>query len=272
MLRRILFTGIALILCIFSVLIFNCNGSIPKSDSEFIDDKAFEYIKSVYADIDFSSDFKLGNQKVYNSYKEQYFKLLDLEIPFYFEKNTYYMDEYINGEYEPKKYNYYFFDMNNDGTPELCIEDKVGIIYIMTYSPVLDKEVILWHETSSSWTELLGSKKLWFYSGTSPIKYAFYKLDNIGDTEYSIRLYIEPNKSETKYFLGLPEYPKNSDYTKIPKDIKKQAVEKNSHFYYRVTENQWDELTKEFFKSKETSKENINKVKFTYDQLFYNAE
>ncbi len=271
MLRRILFIGIALILCIFSVLILNCNGIISKSKSEFIDDKAFEYIKSVYADIDFSSDFKIGNQNIYNSYKEPYLKLLNLEIPFYFEKTTYYIDEYINGEYEPEKYNYYFFDMNNDSLPELCIEDKAGIIYIMAYSPVSDK-IILWHETSSSWTELLGSKKLWFYSGTSPIQYSFQSLDENGYTEYSTWLYIVPTKSETKYFLTLPEYPKKNDYTKIPKDIKKYSVEKDSHFYYRVTENQWDELTKEFFKSKETSKENIKKVKFTYDQLFYNSE
>ncbi len=265
MLKRMTFTISALILCIFSVLIFNNN--ISKSDNEFIDGKAFDYIKRVYADIDFSSDFKLGNKDIYDSYKEQYLKLLECEIPFELEENTYYIDEYIYGEYEPKNYNYYFFDMNNDSLPELCIEDKSGIIYIMAYSPV-SKKIRLWHETASSWTELMGSEKLCFYSGTSPIKYAFYKLDNTGDTEYSIYLYIEPSKSETKYYLTLPEYSKYNDYMNIPKEIKKYSLEKNSHFYYKITENQWNELTKELFKAKEASKENIKKVKFTYDQLF----
>lgn len=258
--------------------LFLFNVSIPEfkrvdnsdSNSEFIDDRTFEHIKNEYANIDFSSDFKQGDQSVYADYKEQYLKLMDCKIPFKSEGKKYYIDEYIFGEYEPEKYIYYFFDMDDDSLPELCIENKVGFIYIMKYSPVSD-EVILWHETSSSWTELLGSKKLWFYSGTSPIKYAFYSLDENGSAEYSIQLYIEPTKSETKYWLTLPEASEKIDNAEIPNEVKIQSVEKDSRYYYRVTESQWDELTKEFFAAKDNSKENIEKVRFTYEELFGNA-
>ena len=242
------------------------NINILDSYSEFIDDRAFEYISRIYSDIDFSSNFKQGDHSVYANYKAQYLKLLECKIPFKSKGIEYYIDEYIYGDYEPEKYIYYFFDMDDDSLPELCIENEMGYIYIMKYLPDSD-EVILWHETFSSWTELLGSEKLWFYSGTSPIKYAFYSLDKNGRVEYSVWLYIEPNESNTKYLLTLPEY---SDKTndEIPKDIKAQSIEKDSHYYYRVTENQWDKLTKKLFYSKNIAKENILKMQLTYKELF----
>lgn len=257
-------------ICIFNVSPSGSSSvNTSNSYSEFIDDYAFEYINKIYSDIDFSSDFKQGDRSVYADYKAQYLKLLECKIPFKSKGTKYYIDEYIYGDYEPEKYIYYFFDMDDDSLPELYIENKVGYIYIMKYLPFSD-EVILWHETSSSRTELLGSKKLWFYSGTSPIKYAFHSLDKNGYIEYSIWLYIEPNKSETKYLLTLPEYSDKTDYIEIPKDIKAQSIEKDTHYYYRVTESQWDELTKEFFTEKNIAKENIAKVKLTYKELFNN--
>lgn len=271
MLKKILLMVIMVGVCISNVSHSGLSSvNTSNSYSEFIDDCAFEYIYKIYSDIDFSSDFKQGDYSVYANYKAQYLKLLEGKIPFKLKKGKkYYIDEYIYGDYEPEKYIYYFFDMDDDGLPELCIENEVGYIYIMKYLPVSD-EFILWYETSSSWTELLGSKKLWFYSGTSPIKYAFHSLDKNGYIEYSVWLYIEPNKSETKYMLTLPEYSNKTDDIEIPKDIKAQSIEKDSHYYYRVTESQWDELTKDFFAEKNIAKENIAKVKFTYGELFNN--
>ena len=268
MLKKILFIVIMTVSCIFNILPYGASN-INTSDSynEFIDNCAFEYINKIYSDIDFSSDFKQGNHSVYSNYKAQYLKLLECKIPFKSNGMEYYIDKYIYGDYEPEKYIYYFFDVDDDSSPELCIENEVGHIYIMKYSPVSD-EVILWHETSSSWTELLGSEKLWFYSGTSPIKYAFYSLDKNGNIKYSVWLYIESSQSETKYLLTLPEYSDKTDDIEIPNDIKAQSIEKDSHYYYRVTESQWNELTKDFFTQKNIAKENILKVRFTYKELF----
>lgn len=148
--------------------------------------------------------------------------------------------------------------MDDDGLPELCIENNMGYIYIMKYLPISD-EFILWHETSSSWIELLGSRKLWFYSGTSPIKYAFFSLNENGDVDYSVYLYIDPLQAETKYLITLPEFSDCSKALNVPDDIKSQSIEKDSHQYYRVTQSQWDELTKDFFTEKNVAKENIKK-------------
>lgn len=71
----------------------------------------------------------------------------------------------------------------------------------------------------------------------------------------------------SSYLLTLPEYSDKTDDIEIPNDIKAQSIEKDSH-YYRVTESQWNELTKDFFTQKNLAKENILKVRFTYKELF----
>ena len=270
MLKKISLMVITVAICFFYVSTPESSRVNPSNSySEFIDDRAFEYINNIYSDVDFSSNFKTGNQSAYADYKEQYMKLLNCRLPFKSGEVKYYIDEYIYGEYEPEKYTYYFFDMDDDGLPELCIENNMGYIYIMKYLPISD-EFILWHETSSSWIELLGSRKLWFYSGTSPIKYAFFSLNENGDVDYSVYLYIDPLQAETKYLITLPEFSDCSKALNVPDDIKSQSIEKDSHQYYRVTQSQWDELTKDFFTEKYVAKENIKKIRFNYKELFDN--
>lgn len=72
----------------------------------------------------------------------------------------------------------------------------------------------------------------------------------------------------SSYLLTLPEYSDKTDDIEVRNDIKTQSIEKDSHYYYRVTEIQWNELTKDFFTQKNLAKENILKVRFTYKELF----
>lgn len=291
---------VIIITCFVICIIFKSNnlktkenivGEVNSKDSVFINEQAFEYIKDCYNNIDFSSDFKQGDLKLYDFYKKQYLKLLNCEATFKVDDTgeEYFINEYgemnyVNsngqstyngflGSYDPINYIYYFFDADNDTLPELCITDETRFIYIMKYNSDSD-EFILWHEVPPSWIKLLGSRKLWLYSGTSPIHYAFFQLDQNGNIEFTIRYYIEQrnnqenNDIKTIYMLTLPEFSDNIENVEIPENIKRQSVEKDSHIYYRVTEDQWNELTKKFFEEKEASKENIKEVKFTYDKLF----
>ena len=75
------------------------------------------------------------------------------------------------------------------------------------------------------------------------------------------------NNIETTYMLTLPEFSNDSRKSEIPEKIKCQSIEIGSHFYYRISENQWNELTKNFFEGKEKSKEKIKEVSFTYSEL-----
>lgn len=261
---------------------YNHNNFIVNENSEndenYIDYEAFDYIRKCYNNIDFFSDFNTCDSSVNEYYKKQYLRLLDCEVKFKVKETDeeYYVNQYsemnCGDEYDKKDYVYYYFDADNDSLPELCITDETRFIYIMKYNSDSD-EFVLWHEVPTTWIRLLGSRKLWLYSGTSPIKYAFYQLDQNGDTECTVMFYIEErykqesNETETVYMLTLPEFS-NGREGSIPENVKKQSAQKDSHSYYRVTEEQWNELTENFFEEKEASKEKIIEVRFTYDELF----
>lgn len=237
------------------------------SEEKFIDNEAFEYIKTSYKSVDFSSDFMPGNTENYEYYKKQYLRLLNCESAFTVPDTAenYFLNEYseFKNNYSKEDYTYYFFDADCDSFPELCIKNQLS--YTFKYNAGND-EFILWNISSSTWTEWLGSRKQWLYSGTSPVYYAFYQLDQNGGNECKIQFYAEPRSdSDTIYMLTLPEFSDNSE---PPENIKNQSLEKDSHFYYRVTENQWNQLTKDFFDAKETAKENIKSVRYDYNELF----
>ena len=240
------------------------------TNNNYINDEAFKYIKLCYADIDFSSTFNQGDLTTYEFYKQKYLQLLSCKTKFTDKNNNkYYINEYKelnlaneSESFNPSDYIYYFFDADNDGNPELCITDETRFIYIMKYKADTD-EIVLWHEPEATYTKLLGSRKLWFYSMTSPIYYRFYQLDEAGEIKCKVTFYVEARHDETIYMLTLP-----FENTQTPDYIQKQSIKKDSGIYYQVTEEQWHELTENYFKNKELSKENIKEVTFTFDELF----
>lgn len=232
----------------FNILKSQEKTSVVSIDNDgFVNEQAFNYIKDCYNKVDFSSDFKQGDYQTYDYYKKQYQKLLDCKVSFKVKdtREEYFINQYgeIKKPYNPIDYIYYFFDIDSDNLPELCITDESRFIYVIKYNSDSD-EFILWHEVPPSWIELLGSGKLWLYSGKSPINYAFFQLDKNGNVEFTIRYYIEQrndqekNDIETIYMLTLPEFSDSIENIDIPEEIKMQSVEKDSHFYFHVTEDQ----------------------------------
>ena len=168
---------------------------------------------------------------------------------------------------------YYFFDMDNDGTPELCITDENRFMYIFKYNLGND-ELVLWYKSNSNRIQVYGSQKLWIYTQTSPVKYGFIKLNKCGNVEYTVYFHISeystPDSDEiiTKYFVTLPIYDYYNIDEQTPLKIVEQAVEFDSQLYYRLTEKQWNELTDSFFAEKEISKLQLQSVKYTFKELF----
>ena len=166
------------------------------NDVDFIDDEMFGIIKDSYSKIDFVGEFKKGDTSAYDFYKEQYLRLLKCEAPF-FDRQTQ-KEHFINefGEmnythigphliynleysdiYDPANYIYYFFDMDGDGMPELCVTNEVRFVYIMKYIPET-ASFILWHEIPPSMTVLMGSGKLRLGGGTTaPAMLTYCRLD-----------------------------------------------------------------------------------------------
>jgi hypothetical protein len=263
-------------------------------DINYVDDGVFEIIEEVYGKIDFCGKFEKGDEEGFDLYKNQYLRLLKCEVPF-FDKQTqkeYFINEFnemnynyagphliYDGEwsdvYDPNNYIYYFFDMDGDGNPELCVTNESRFVYIIKCELDLSR-FTLWHEITD-WTSLLGSKKLRYYSGTHPIRWAYVELDQYGNEECRVLFYLEDyydegkNQDDTLYALTLPEFTDQSKNFQSNVSIKHQAFfadQYDSQYYFRVTEEQWNELTKYFFDARDLAEEDINEVRFTYDELF----
>jgi len=272
-------------------------------DIDYVDDAVFESIKGEYDKIDFYGQFDRGNEEEYDFYKEQYLKLLNLQATFYDSdtQKNYYLDEFsemdftypkqgmtynektdtfINWDsYSPSNYIYYFFDMDDDGNPELCISDNERFDYIMKYEPESDK-FVLWYEIGPSGVNILGSRKLYNITGDSPPGFGYYLLDKNGGDDCTVWFVLDgyynasTEQDDIRYMVSLPQYEdtsKNLVLTKAMTDYQ-DSMHLYSTYYdtpcYRVTEEQFDELTGDYFTAQRLAVENIKKVSYTYDELF----
>ena len=90
--------------------------------------EAFILLESAYQEVDFYGDFKPGDLKLYDNFKLKFDKLTYHEV------------------FNPRNISYRFFDMYEDGTPELGIgAETEAYSYIYKYKPDND-EFILIHE------------------------------------------------------------------------------------------------------------------------------
>ena len=73
------------------------------------------------------------------------------------------------------------------------------------------------------------------------------------------------------YFASYPHYgQERNEGDEIPDSIRGKAFydEIDGWFYLRVTKEQYDELMSNFMKAAELSRNNIEDVTYTYDELF----
>ncbi|MDR1550297.1 MAG: hypothetical protein LBT06_17165 [Hungatella sp.] len=247
----------------------------------YIDNETYSKIKEAYNKLNFNIFFNLGNVEEYGLYKKQFDRLLRNQVMFT-EKQTgkeFYLNEYgffsIDvdlGIYELNNYTYYFFDMDGDDSPELCISDKASFTYIIKYNKESD-QFTLWQRYETPYIFLLGTKSLG-YSGNG--RDAFFMLNESGENDYFLWFKIEGYRdSESKkdnycFMVTLPQYVNQYSQDELTKHMRNQASfdENQELYYFRVTEEQYNELTKDYFKSVEIAREAIKDVTFTYKELF----
>lgn len=113
-------------------------------EMDFADEKAYQYIQKFYSDIHWSNKFEMGDLTQYDFYKEKYKELIDGQKPF-FDSET--GTEMFLNDFEPvgnlkDTISYFFFDMDQDNAPEICLQSK-GFISIFKYD--IDKDqFLLW--------------------------------------------------------------------------------------------------------------------------------
>lgn len=254
----------------------------PYYNMSFADDKIFKIIKNAYNKVNFYGKFKKGSLSKYGFYKKKFNQLLKNEVAFIDKdtgKKAYLKDfnplKVYNGEkylYDLNSYKFYFFDFDEDNTPELCISNK-GNTYIFKYKNKLNKLVLI-YKMEGGYLSLIGSNKIAWDNemGAFPVN-AFYELKNNENLLCSVTFYSKQDNNSI-YMVSLPQYINSDSQIKITEELKNKAYfdEGQKLYYFRVTEEQFVELTKDYFNAVELADKNINDVTFSYNELFGNLD
>lgn len=252
----------------------------PPEEICFVNEEIYSVIKDAYSNVEWESKFETGDLTVYEFYKEKFRKLLANEKPYYdkeegrelFLKDYHYMQSVYERQ-DIQGVDFYFFDMDEDGKPELGIT-TVNFILFIKYDEKNDR-FLLWKKYESTYYEIHGSRTV-RYDGiglASCLTYVFYKLDKNGNEEYTVvfvtQFYFDEKINDFKevYLIMLPQYSDKDKQIEISEDIKKQGYCYEDDYYFRVTEEQYAELTNEFFEASNSADEEIKKVMYTYEEM-----
>ena len=254
---------------------FNDNKSyksffdLPFNEMIFAEKSIFENLKEQYNQIEFSGKFEVGDIEKYDFYIEKFYDLLNNNQRFFIEntKEEFLFSEYnlLQSEnYDLNNYVYIFFDVDNDKEPELGVLDVGTSIHIFKY--ILSKdEFILWKDLSPSYYRLNGSLKVRYNrEGTSHV---FFSMDENGEMKEIVSFFIMVGP-ETIYIVSVP---KNIDNLSFGiQENKKDAyyVEEDDSYYFRVNEEEFNQLTEDYFEAERIAEEGIKDVSFSYDELF----
>lgn len=264
----------------------------PYKDLQYVSDEVYEEIKSAYSKVEWYNELKTEKNEQNTFYLEKYKQLLDGEVTFLkTDRYTYsevserlYLSEFFNMEegYAPEElfgneygqYGLYLLDMDSDNAPELCIEERAGLAirgyHIFKYRTDID-EIVLWKTLHSSGTKILGSGIIgvdW-----EDQHFVYEKLNQSGETDVLIcfvRDYFY-SSGDVTYLVSLPQYQGTKQQFDISDEMIKQGYyDKSQDFvFFCVTEEQFQELFEGFSISYyKKAEENMEKVSYTYDELF----
>ena len=252
----------------------------PPEEICFVNKDIYSVIKDAYSNVEWESKFETGDLAVYEFYKGKFRELLANEKPYYdeeegrelFLKDYHYMQSVFENQ-DTQGVDFYFFDMDEDGKPELGIT-TVHFILIIKYDEENDR-FLLWKKYESTYYEIHGSRTV-RYDGiglASCLTYVFYKLDENGNEEYTVvfvtQAYFDEEIDDFKevYLIMLPQYTDKDKQIEITEDIKKQGYCYEDEYYFRVTKEQYVELTNDFFEASNSADEEIKKVTYTYEEM-----
>lgn len=286
--RRLVVIGIAVIMLL---LISACGEEYAKPSEEAgngIDDidpvyseraavteeECYKFLAMIYGDIDFSINYAKGDRdrKLYDRYKAQFLRLLTEEIPVMEKGRECYLHDL--GElhpdmgfpvYDPNHYEYYFYDVDGDDTPELCMTDHQRFIYIFKYDEEAD-QIVLWDEFIGAMF-LMGTGKFGWGAGGGD---GLIGLDENGDYTFLARFkvvgsseYLADGEDGWGYFAALPDAVEPEDWMKEYADYD----EIDDIYYFRVTKEQYERLTGAYFAAAREAYEKREEVTYTYAEL-----
>lgn len=252
----------------------------------YADDWTFEKLKEAYGELDLYGEFQQSDSETNVIYIDAFQKLIHNEVTFYDRESdkNYYLKDYEGvqldikeeGVYDPGRFEYYFFDADGNGFPELGIleeypEGHSAFLYLFRYD--MDTgQYSLWITLYPPYDRLLGTRKVLEYDGVHmKIDYGYYQLDQEGEVECKAYLYYLPIRMFEQ--LCLVMLPAHSDLdldADVTLRMKKCGIyaSEPGEWYFRVTEEQFEELETILLDAYKKSKEKGEAVLYTYEALF----
>lgn len=233
---------------------FDSTRDFPYENMQAVSDEVYEVLKDAYGKMDFSVEFKGGNIEDNSGYIYAGLKRTEQEM------------KKIDEHFDPHEYIYYVFDMDGDSFPEICVWKYMT--YIFKYDAEEDK-VHLWHEIKSPWEQVFGTNKLgWNWEG---VRCSMCRLDQNGDTVSGVCFMEEAAWSNGKetFLVTMP-----FDLSDDQKFVWTEKMENEAYysreddlFFFPVTKEQYQELTKRFYEAETLADQERKKVGYTYDEL-----
>ena len=239
-------------------------------DLVFASDESVKFVSDLYDEIGFEGKFQSGDETVYEFYRQKFALLLDGKVTIYDTEGN---ESLLYDRYIPKGHHQiniqagdelYFFDMDGDGLPELCVQGTSGT-YVCKYDADTDQYTEWWGATDSGYN-ILGTRRI---SGNNcGDKEYLFLLDKDGYTECEL-IFTILYQSERLYLVSTPDFEKRVRDGKIPDSMKQQMVyaEFGRTYYLRVTREQYKELIKGLYEARKTAEK--HQVPFSY---FFDSE
>lgn len=230
----------------------------PRENMKFSSKNTVEKLKMIYDKIEFYDGFNEGDLNVYEYYAEKYTQLLKGEVKYYnSEEKTYYDIYHYNPEslMQGNSINCYMFDMDEDGTPELCLSGAAGA-YIFKYIPKINQCVLWWeHGGGNIW--VMGSRRISQHGLDG--SYHFVQLSKSGEKEYDIFMgEYATHGSDHVYLVSLPVYKEGFRENDIIEEMRNEGyydswadIDGFTRCYFRVTEKEYFEVTESYWKALE---------------------
>ena len=258
---------------------FNSTFNFPFYEGiEFVGGDVFEFLKEIYSNINFFGEFKIGNTDIRDYYRRNFARLINNQVPFINRETgeVLYLADLLGSYMQHlSSFHYIFFDFDLDGSPELGINARGLPFFMFKYMSETDEFALLFSIEGTN-RGLLGSQRTYFSRLGEDNE--FTKFNERGECEYFIRFFIQGvsrittgvavQQFETIYMVSLPRYEHKQ--LEIPTYVRNQGYfsEHGQMYFFRVTSNQFDQLTSDFFESIEQSRLQVADMLYTFEDLF----
>ena len=244
----------------------------------YIGDSIYEMMNTDIQKIEFQGEFNKGDLSLYDSYKKIFRKMMNNEIPLLDTRTNmeiYWKDFAVNdytdeklSDYEDAEHEYYFFDMDEDGAPELVMRVRMMFWLYIRYDPEKGK-CVLWYWNIDAWETCLGSRKI--SSSWDGRDVYFKQLDKEGKMEYEVCAFTTFwSVDETYRMVSFPRYADQRLEVKLTdEELKRQGMYTylDNRWWFRVTEEQYQELFQNYHEI-EQAYWRLKEVEYTYKELF----